>query len=160
MRTTFVAIGVPKTKQKWNMIMRNRLQEFQRNGHVFEHRNYYAFSVKVSAYSEDDDATVRGLETFARCDVVRWSYDSAWCVRLLGKRTKCPLPVVAAAATVACCVCRRCRRTRHAAACGGRNLATRNELRPFPGPDSYALPYVFIHSLHKAEKRVERKVSL
>jgi len=30
----------------------------------------------------------------------------------------------------------------HAAVCGGRKLATRNELRPFAGPDSYALLYL------------------
>ena len=34
--------------------------------------------------------------------------------------------------------------TCHAAMCGGRHLATRNKLRPFPGPDCCALLYLFL----------------
>jgi len=32
--------------------------------------------------------------------------------------------------------------TADAARCGGRHLATRNELPPFPGPDNYALLFL------------------
>ena len=45
--------------------------------------------------------------------------------------------IVVAAAAV-------CHIGRHTAACGGRQLATGNELRPFPGPDSYALLYLLL----------------
>jgi len=55
---------------------------------------------------------------------------------------------VAAAAEIAAVVAaardrHRCRRTRHTVACGGRHLATRNELRP-PHSDSYALLYFLL----------------
>jgi len=33
------------------------------------------------------------------------------------------------------------------AVCGGRHLTTRNELRPFPGPDSYALLYLLMSKI-------------
>ena len=52
---------------------------------------------------------------------------------------------VAAASGVACHI-RRCGlRTWHAAVCGRRNLPTTNELRPFPGPDSYAWLYLLVN---------------
>jgi len=40
---------------------------------------------------------------------------------------------------------RPCRSTGHAAACGGRHLATRNYLWPSPGHDSYAWLFLFRH---------------
>jgi len=53
---------------------------------------------------------------------------------------------VAVANAIAAVVVAR-RRTRHAVACGERHLASRNELWPFPGTDSYALLYLFLSLL-------------
>jgi len=68
---------------------------------------------------------------------------------------------VADLSTGQCCKYnRRWRQTWHAAVCGGRYLSTRNELRLFPGPDSYALLYLLAAPICEVTRSIVTRVRI